>query len=351
MFPIKDVRMSAAKKTQKIKYEADPYNRLALLGVEKRDGLTKFRKVLDGRFKIGPGNTLLYRLKSPVSNDESMPHQLKIEGTWSLTPGHSLRLSVDKEGRKTFGDAVELKGEVLDVKNNSILFAVSTRTLAGSAAAYTLELAGRWQADERNRITFAVKKEYGSDDILVFTGAWAIGKDHEMVYSYKQDVSAGGKRKPLTELVFRGYWDVKDKVHVSYVLSKETGSGFDFRASAGFFRHNCIEYVLGIGVASGKRPVNRTLSLFGTWKVRDNTELTFEIKTDGGKCRSMVFGADAQIIKGTRVRFKLTKGVGEPVGAALELSKELLKGDGEAFIRFLEERGGSAILAGCAVRW
>ncbi len=178
-----------------------------------------------------------------------------------------------------------------------------------------------------------------------------IGKDHEVIYSYKRDSLPGNKRKDVTELVFRGYWDVKDKVRISYVLSKETGSGFDFRASSGFFRHNCIEYVLGIGVSSGKRSVNRTLSLFGTWKVRNNAELTFEVNTDAAKYRSMVFGADVEMIRGTRLRFKLTKSAGEPVGAVLELSKELLKGDGEAFIRFLEERGGSAVLAGCAVRW
>jgi len=36
----------------KIRYELDPYNRLILNRTGKKGRLTKFRRVLDGRFRI-----------------------------------------------------------------------------------------------------------------------------------------------------------------------------------------------------------------------------------------------------------------------------------------------------------
>ena len=58
--------------TEKLKYEVDPNNRLIIRetgpeprGVRGRKSeLTYFRRVLDGTFKTGPNNTLIYTLKT-----------------------------------------------------------------------------------------------------------------------------------------------------------------------------------------------------------------------------------------------------------------------------------------------
>ena len=47
---------------QKIRYEIDPHNRLV-----RR--LPRFRKVIDGKFKIDKKNTLIYHVKAPVPRD------------------------------------------------------------------------------------------------------------------------------------------------------------------------------------------------------------------------------------------------------------------------------------------
>ncbi len=112
----------------KLRYEVDPHNRLIVEGTGRKTGLPKFRKVLDGRFKIGKNNTLIYHVKAPVPHGACIPHQLKLKGEWSLTEGGDLRLTLDKWGRASFGDRLTLKGDIVGVNKNSLLFAITTVT-------------------------------------------------------------------------------------------------------------------------------------------------------------------------------------------------------------------------------
>ena len=339
-----------ARKTQKIRYEPDPYNRLVLTSGNK-SGFRKFRKVLDGRFKTDKNNELSYHIKSPLSKSESIPHQLKLRGRWSLTGTHDLRLTLNKEGRETFGDQLTLQGNIIDVNANSLLFAVTTETEEGKQSAYVLNLGGSWKADKNNRLSFHVKKEKGKHDILTFKGTWEINKNHEIIYEYEKADLIRKKRKTHT-LIFKGYWDIKNKVRIAYVLSKNTDSVFRFKASAGIFREKYIKYELGISLTDKIKPKKRSITLFGKWKVKKNVGLIFEVKYEGKKVHEIVFGAEARLTDKDTLSLKLRNEMeNKDMGIDLELSRKIVKGDGKAFIRAIKSSRESAIYLGVARKW
>ncbi len=326
----------------KLRYETDPYNRLILAPKGKKSPLRKYRRVLTGRFKTDAKNTLIYTVRAPLAAEgKDLPHQLRLKGKWSLTEDHDLRLTLDKKGRDTLQDKITLKGEILDVKKNSLLFAVTTKTKKNTRLTYVLELGGTWQADRNNRLTFHVQKEKGRHDILTLKGAWDINKDHQITYTYEK-ASLLRKKKKTHTLTFKGHWNVTERHRISYELSKASDPAFTFRTSAGIFEGNRIIYELGIGLSGSSKPVKRTLTLSGRWKLLKNVGLVFEVKYKDKKPYSMVFGADAELTDKDTVLFRLTNDMeNKDLELSLELSRKILKGDGEAFVRFLRRRSSS----------
>lgn len=336
---------------QKIRYELDPYNRLVIKGSQEESDLPEFRQVVDGWFDIGEDNSLTYRVKSPLSKSENIPNQIRIKGSWSLNDNYDLRLTVDKQARRTFGDELTLQGEILDVNENSLLFAVTTKTKEGTQSTYVLNLAGSWKADENNRLSFHIRKENGLYDILTFNGAWQINKNNQIVYQYEKAAMIREKKESYL-LTFNGYWDVRDRLRLSYILSKGTGSVFDFQASAGIFEENYIKYELGVGLAGKEEPINQVITIFGEWKLKKDIGLVFEVEYSDKMVQSIVFGADARLTDNDTVLFKLKNDIcNEDIGISLELSRNILKGDGELFLRFLESNREMAIWAGAAWKW
>ena len=323
-----------------MKYEFDPYNRLTAKGSALRGA----RKVLDGRFRISDGNTLTYQIKTPVPNGIKAPHQLKLKGEWSLTKEHQLRLTLDKTARQTFGDQLTLQGEIIDARKNSLLFAVTTKTKDNTPSVYILELVGSWQADEDNRLTFRINKERGRFDYLTFDGIWQIDKSYQITYSYHKEQLAR-KKKELHTLTLQGHWDIRDKTRLSYLIDSNSASGFDFKTSVGIFRDNYIKYELGIGL------LRKTITFFGEWKVKKNIGLIFEVKREGRKIQAITFGAEVKLADKNSLTFNLRNSLNKEIGAELELSRNIFGGDGQAFLRLLESKKETAILAGSGWRW
>ena len=336
---------------QKVRYELDPYNRLVISGSGSKSDLTKFRKVLDGKFKTDKNNNLSYHIKSPLTERDNIPHQVKLKGEWSLTGDHKLRLTMDKLDRATLSDQITFSGEILDVNANSLLFAVTTRTKKDFQSTYILNLSGSWQADENNRLSFHIRKEKGKYDILTFNGVWELNKNHQIIYQYeKADLAV--KKKEVHTITFKGYWDIKEKARISYVLSEGTDSLFNFSASAGIFKEDFIQYELGIGLTNRAERVTRMLTLYGSWNLKKDVGLVFEIDYGDGKIQGIVFGADAKLTDKDTISFRLKNDVeNKDLGVTLELSHEILEGDGEAFLRVLKSGKESAIYAGAAWRW
>ncbi len=336
---------------QKIRYEVDPHNRLVIDSTGKKSGLPKFRKVLDGQFRIEENNTLSYHVKTPLSEADRIPSQVRLKGEWSLTDDHDLRLTIDKSGRDTFGDQITLQGEILDVNESSVLFAVTTKRDNNRQFTYCLHLEGAWKADENNRLSFYIKKEKGRYDIFHFNGAWEINKNHQIVYCYEK-AELIRKKKRFHTLTFKGYWDIKDRSRISYVLSKSNGSVFDFQTSIGIFNKDRIEYELGIGLTGKASPVKQVIAIFGKWELKKDVGLIFKIGYEDKKIKAIVFGADARLTGKDMISFRLKNDIeNKDIGVNLELSHEILKGDGEAFLSLLRSNRESSIYAGAAWRW
>ncbi|MBU4478203.1 MAG: hypothetical protein KKH34_03840 [Candidatus Omnitrophica bacterium] len=336
--------------SEKITYEIDPYNRLIISKAGKESKLSRFRQVLDGRFKIDEDNTLTYLIKAPTPQGTEIPHQVKLEGVWSLDKDHNLCLELNKWGRETLGDKLTLKGEIIDTSKNSLAFSLTTRTKDNMQSIYILQLKGAWQADKNNRLTFRVQKEKGSYDILTFKGAWEINKQHQIIYQYEKSQLIR-KRKKIHTLIFQGYWDIKDKARISYVLDARTDSVFDFKTSLGIFKDKYIKYEVGIGVARKLEAVNRTITLFGKWKIKKDIGLIFEVEYENKKINAIVFGAEAKLSARDSISFELKNRHNKDISAQLQLSRKILNGDGLSFLRFLKSKDETAAFIGAGFRW
>ena len=335
-----------------MRYEVDPYNRLILdRPGSKYSGLPRFRKAIDGRFLLDRFNNLTYRVKAPVSEGEDIPHQVRLKGDWSLTDGHRLRFTLNKLGRQTLGDQLTLEGECIDTGGNSLLFAVTTTSKRGMRTTYVLELGGIWKADKRNRLSFHIRKESGRCNILTFNGAWEIDKQNKIVYRY-ETADLATKKNRVHTLEFDGYWDIRDRYRISYLLGAGTDLSFEFKTSAGIFKENYIQYEIGIGLKGYTRPAERVIMLFGRWFLKKDIGVVFELKYADRKTRQIVFGADFKITGKDTVSLRLKSSENDKnIGAAIELSRKIFKGDGEIFLRALVSGRERAVYAGAAWQW
>jgi len=340
--------MGKRQNNPKITYEIDPYNRLIINKAGKKSELARFRQVLDGRFKVDKNNTLTYHIKASTPQGTELPHQVKLEGKWVLDKDHNLCISLNKLGRETLGDKLTLKGEIIDTSKNSLAFSLTTRTKENMQSIYILQLKGAWQADKNNRLTFRIQKEEGSCDFLTFKGTWEIIKKHKIIYKYEK-AQLIRKRKKIHTLIFQGYWNIKEKARISYVLDARTDSVFDFKTSLGIFKDKYIKYEIGIGV--GKAQFKRTLTLFGKWKIKKNVGLVFEVEYENGNVQAITFGAEAKLTAKDSISFKLKNEKDKNISAQLQLSRKILKGDGLSFLRFLKSKDKIAVYVGAGLSW
>ncbi|MFH1888463.1 MAG: hypothetical protein ABH806_00065 [Candidatus Omnitrophota bacterium] len=336
---------------EKIRYEIDPHNRLISRKAGNGAVPYLFRQVLDGEFKTDKKNNLAYHIKAPVTGGKKVsPYQVKLKGKWKLGKGHDLIFTLDKWKRQASGDSLTIRGDIIEVCKNALLFAVTTRSGGGNPSAYILKLEGAWQADEYNRLTFTVNKERGAPDILTFQGGWEIGKGYRIIYRYeKEDLLR--KTKRTHTLVFKGDWEIKDKTRISYVIDRSSGSVMNFKTSAGIFKDNYIKYELGIGRLRKARPLRRAIVLFGSWKIKRGAGLIFEAECGRRKLQDITFGAEARITDKDTVLFRLKNGLNRNIGAELELKRRFLGSEGEAYLRLLHSGRKPEITAGAGWRW
>ncbi|MBU1044193.1 MAG: hypothetical protein KJ915_07330 [Candidatus Omnitrophica bacterium] len=340
--------MSKGQDNTKISYEIDPFNRLIINNSSKQSNLSRFRQVLDGRFKINDDNSISYLVKSPMPNDQEMPYQVKLEGKWVLDKDHNLCISLNKLGRETLGDKLTLKGEIIDTSKNSLAFSLTTHTKDNMQSIYILQLKGAWQADKNNRLTFRIQKEDGSCDFLTFKGTWDINKQHQIIYKYEKSQLIT-KKKTIHTLIFQGYWNIKDKGRLSYVLDLQSDSVFNFKTSAAVFKDKYIKYELGIGLA--KNPEARTITLCGKWNIKKDIGLVFEVEYENGNIQAITFGAEAKLSARDSISFELKNDQDKNISAQLQLSRKILDGDGLSFLRLLKSEQDTAVTIGAGLSW
>ena len=109
----------------KVRYEVDPHNRLIIAGTGKRSGVPEYRHVAEGSFKVSRNNSLTYHIKKSRHSD--IPQQVRFSGNWSLDRNNDLVLTLNKWNNQVAGNKLVIKGRVLDVKGNRLLFSVTTK--------------------------------------------------------------------------------------------------------------------------------------------------------------------------------------------------------------------------------
>lgn len=357
-----------------LRYEVDPHNRLIVRESGRKTRLSRFRHVIEGRFKIGKGNTLLYHIKAPsigIAKERNLPHQLKFKGNWSLTEDHNLRLTLNKWRRQTFGDELTLKGEIIKIDAHSLLFAVTQRTKENVTSTCILKFEGSWQADEYNRLIFRMRREKDRRDMLVFDGIWELGPKNRIVYHYEIPSSAKASpfakvsgdrsegrrntrykmRKKKRSLLFNGSWNYTKRGVLTYQLDLKGKSAFDFKIGKGIVKDNAIKFEIGIGISRRQKPIKKDIILYGKWRIKKGTGLIFETKYGDSHFSEMKFEAEARLINGSRIKFVLKNEKGRDLGMKFTLSKTMLKGIGESFIRFLRNRKERAVYIGAGYMW
>ncbi len=333
-----------------VKYEVDPFNNLIVQGGGE-SGVPEFRHVLDGAFKMGEDNSLTYHVKASASPDAEkigLPHQIKFKGAWSINKNHELRLTLDKVQRA--GDSLTLSGEIVGAQSGSLLFAVRTTAARAGTSVKTLKLQGSWRADENNRLKFMVSKSEGPHDTLTFDGIWEVNRNKTLIYRYTKQRRDSGE-EVSNGLVFKGFWDITDKDRVAYVLDYKKDSYFSFTTRMIEFHGRWIKYEIGLNVSFKDRPVKKSLTLFGRWKIRKNIGLVFEYETEERKYKSIAFAAEVSPSGEDTILFKIKNKAGEDAGIEFKLSRKFLEGSGEAFLRLLKSSRESAVYIGAGWTW
>ena len=332
------------KKREKISYEIDPHNRLIAKKTGKTSGVTGYRQILDGRFKIGKDNSLTYHIKKSSQTD--IPQQVKLFGNYSLNKNRNLVLTLNKWNNQVQGNKLIIKGQLLDAKDDELSFSVGTRDSIGNGTIYILKLSGAWQADKYNRLSFNVKREKGAIDNLTLEGAWKINNNNEIIYTHTES-RLKTKENMLNTLTFKGHWNITEKNRISYILNKEINSQFDFEVGLIRATKLGIEYKISIGGA----PTIKTLALSGKWKLNEKLGLVFEIPYEGGEMQGITFGATCKLNERDELEFKLKNRSGEDLDTSLRLSRKILKDQGEAYIEALREGEEVSLVAGIGFRW
>jgi len=93
------------------------------------------------------------------------------------------------------------------------------------------------------------------------------------------------------------------------------------------------------------------ITIFGRWKIDKRRGIIFEVRYRKNRVSAIIFGADIKLKKHNILELRLKNTVGKDLGLELKISKRLLKGAGEAFIKALASKKEVTINAGTGFRW
>ena len=332
-----------------VRYEFDELSRLII--TDPRDALQP-RRVVEGNILIDPENRLVYRTRTKSQPDGRPPEQDYIfDGTWRLTRDHRLGLTLhNKEdgSRQT----LFLKGALIEARDNALTMSLERGGQDETAEAQRVSLSGRWQADERNRLAFAVEKADGTEDLLVLDGGWTVDGRHELRYEYQQRET---RRRDATThaLRFSGVWDLPQASRLVYRLDADSRSAFAFQAALQSHslnaRDGTIAYQVGIRL-SGGRTVVRKVVLFGAWKFNRDLSVAFEVPYADGRRQAITFRGAYTFRDRNTIAVALSDRHGEPLSLSVTFSRKFLD-DAELFLRLQRSAEDTQLLSGVRIRF
>ncbi len=269
------------------------------------------------------------------------------KGIWELGPNHEVLYKSDDDSQE-----IQFNGSLVGVEPDALVVSYTERVSDQKVVTRLLKLAGTWQLNPNNQITFEVGRKSGKSDVLTFTGSWKVGDANEIVYTYER-TDLKTKTKEVQELAFKGYWDISEKNRLTYCVGGDMNNAFRFRGTfqtkSILAKKGEIRYQLGVEV-DGK-PKTKTITLFGKWIVSRNLWLDFEIEYDDGKRKCISFGGTYSLNDSTDITVDLKSEAGKPLGIEVILTKDIFGKDGQAFIRLQETLEESSVEAGMSFVW
>lgn len=270
-----------------------------------------------------------------------------VDGVWKLTPSHELQYR-----RRSREEEIVLKGQLLKAEAGGLTFRASELTFAGEVIQQSLTLQGRWEASSGNQLSFLVDREEGNVDRLTLEGAWTLNENQEILYRFQQPGSGAGSEEAGL-LRFQGYWDIAEGKRLIYVLDRESDSAFRFRGAfqtpSILSKKGAIHYQIGIEL-EGKSEL-RTVTLFGQWKLSRDLSLSFEIPSRDGSVRGILFKVVYAINDQNTISGELLTREGEPLGVEVIVTREFLKGNGQAFARLRRSLEETVVEGGMRFKW
>ena len=270
-----------------------------------------------------------------------------IGGRWEFGEDHLIQFrSLGKD------EELKVKGSLVAAEPGTLVISVDDKQSDQLTTSRLLKLSGKWRTNAKNQLVFGVKKSEGDTDTLTFTGGWRVGEFQELLYTYEvRDLKT--ERKELKLLVFQGDWDFSEKHRLVFSVGGASDSAFRFRGAfqtrSILAKKGEIRYQLGVET-SGRRRVQDVV-LFGKWKYSDKFGLSFEMEYEEGRKRTITFGGEVAVTQKDRVEVDLKTRVGEPLGIALLLTRDIFGKDGETFARLQRWDGETRAEAGMRFRW
>ncbi len=271
----------------------------------------------------------------------------RLKGYWELSPNHEIRYkSLDQD------EEIRFRGSLVAAQPDALVVSFTQSQTNQKVVRRIAGLTGAWRLDSKNRIVFEAQKEGGKKDVLTFKGAWEIGKNHEIIYSYGE-LDTGRNIKERRKLVFKGYWDIGEDHRLTYFVGGSSYSFFRFRGTLQtksiYAKDGEIRYQVGVELQGRKRL--QTITLFGKWKLSHDLSLSFEIEYEDGRKKAIVFGGECALTKDTEISVNLKSRQGEPLGVELILTKDFFGKDGQAFVRLAKSLEESRIEGGVSLKW
>jgi hypothetical protein len=327
-------------------------------GVGEKNRLIIRRKdkslTVDGRFDIGKNNGLIYWLNEPFSwrRQYELPNKIIFKGHWKLNANYDLELSLNETKDQFEGDCLVLKGDIIFVDGDRLVFEISSFDKQGLQHIRIISLSGFWQSDESNRISFAVNRET-TPDIFTLEGTWEINRNQQIVYTYQKTVLKR-KTKITRNLIFQGFWEINNANRLAYIFQNSLKSRFDFRAQLEspnlYPREGAIKYRFGVGVREDIGDEGKTISLYGTWKFSRKGGLFFQMDYGKGRIQRIEFQTQICLIKKDEVVLSLINKRGEPLDIYITFTHKFLKKyAAEVFLRLKKLKKESAIEAGVRI--
>lgn len=300
---------------------------------------------VNGRFSVDRNNRLAYWLNEPASWGKryDMPPKVAFTGRWGLNKNYDLELHLLRRENQFEGDRLTLRGDLLSVDNDSLVFELKSYDRRGLLHIQLLKLSGFWQANAYNRIGFMVQRA-SATDALILGASWQVNKNQQISCAYKK-TDLKTKTRTVRALTFEGFWQIGGAKRLTYILSHGERSHFDFRCQIEtpnlYPQKNVIKYRLGTGVSA------KAVSLYGAWKFDRNLGLVFQMDYGRGKRRRMEFGANARVNEKDEIVFSLVNKTNEPLGATVTYTFHFLnKTDAALFLRLKKAQKEARVEAG-----